>query len=198
MSLMDHLGSAVAAQFTQEAARTTGMSEGLAERMLPMAMAALMGGINRNASSPEGAEALASALDGHDGGLLDAMAQVGGDDVVADGQNILRHVLGSRQSQTEQALAQTAGVDQAQIGRLLAMAAPAVMASLSRTRRDQGLDAAGLAGLVARESASARSAAPNELGGLLSFIDQDGDGDFKDDLLEAAGRKILGGLFGRN
>jgi len=105
MSLMDHLGSAVAAQFTQEAARTTGLSEGLAERMLPMAMAALMGGINRNASSSQGAEALASALDGHDGSLLDRMSQVGGDDIVADGQNILRHVLGSRQAQTEQAMA---------------------------------------------------------------------------------------------
>ena len=32
----------------------------------------------------------------------------------------------------------------------------------------------------------------------MQFLDQDGDGDFKDDMLEAAGKKLLGGLFGRN
>ena len=63
--------------------------------------------------------------------------------------------------------------------------------------REQGLDVSALAGLVTEEGVRAQKAAPNELGSLMGFLDQDGDGDFKDDLMEAAGKKLLGGLFGK-
>ena len=164
---------------------------------MPMAMAALMAGLKKNASSPEGAQALANALNQHDGSLLNNISQLGDDHSLADGQKILGHILGGKQSKTERALAKTAGVDQAQVGKLLAMAAPAVLASLGRAKREQNLDASALAGLVTEESVRVQQAAPKELGGLMGFIDQDGDGDFKDDVLEAAGKKLLGGLFGR-
>ncbi len=198
MSLLDQLSTVVTQQVTAQAAQKTGMNEGLAAQLMPMAMAAIMGGLKKNASQPNGAEALASALDRHDGSLLNNISQLGQDDILADGRKILGHVLGGKQAQTERALAKTAGVDQAQIAQLLAMAAPAVLASLGRAKREQGLDPSALAGLVTEEGVRAQKAAPAELGGLMQFIDQDGDGDFKDDLLEAAGKKLLGGLFGRS
>lgn len=113
------------------------------------------------------------------------------------GKKILGHILGGKQTQTEAALAKSAGIDQGQVGQLLAMAAPMVLASLGRAKREQGLDASALAGLVTQESASVQQMAPAEMSGLMQFLDQDGDGDFKDDMLEAAGKKLLGGLFGR-
>lgn len=197
MSLMDQLTDVVVGQVSQQAAAKTGLSESLAQQMMPMAMAAIMAGLKKNAAQPAGAEALAGALDRHDGSLLNNVSQLGDDNVLADGQKILSHILGGKQAQTEQALAKTAGVDQGQVGQLLAMAAPAVLASLGRAKREQGLDVGALAGLVTQESMRAQQAAPQELNGLMSFLDQDGDGDFKDDLLEAAGKKLLGGLFGR-
>ncbi|MEM8772893.1 MAG: DUF937 domain-containing protein [Pseudomonadota bacterium] len=196
MSLMDQLTNVVVSQMSQQAAQKTGMSAGLTEKLMPMAMAALMGGLKKNASQPQGAEALASALDRHDGSLLNNIGQVGNDDILADGQKILGHILGGKRNQTEQALAKSAGVNQDQIGQLLAMAAPAVLASLGRAKREQGLDPSALAGLVTEESVRVQKQAPAELGGLMQFLDQDGDGDFKDDMLEAAGKKLLGGLFG--
>lgn len=197
MSLMDQLTDVVVGQISQQAAQKSGLNAGLAEKLMPMAMAALMGGLKKNASQPAGAEALANALDRHDGSLLNNLTQLGGDNVVADGQKILGHILGGKRQATERALAKSAGVGQDQIGQLLAMAAPAVLASLGRAKREQGLDASALAGLVTEESVRAQQKAPAELGGLMSFLDQDGDGDFKDDMLEAAGKKLLGGLFGR-
>ncbi len=197
MSLMDQLTEVVAGQMAGQAAQKTGLSEGLAEKMMPMAMAALMAGLKKNASQPEGAQALANALDRHDGSLLNNVSALANDDVLSEGQKILGHILGGKQDQTAQALAKTAGVDQGQIVQLLAMAAPAVLASLGRAKREQGLDASALAGLVTEESVRAQKSAPPALGGLMGFLDQDGDGDFKDDILEQAGKQLLGGLFGR-
>ncbi len=197
MSLMDQLSDVVVGRMSQQAAQKTGLNEGLAAQLMPMAMAALMGGLKKNASQPSGADALASALDRHDGSLLNDLGRLGQDSTLADGQKILGHILGGKQAQTERALAKTAGVDQGQVRQLLAMAAPMVLASLGRAKREQGLDASALAGLVTEESVRVQKAAPSELGGLMQFLDQDGDGDFKDDMLEAAGKKLLGGLFGR-
>ena len=193
MSLINELTAMVA----KEAARNSGMSEDMTQKMMPMAMAAIMGGLKRNASNPQGAEALAGALDRHDGGLLNNLAGLGDSNVQADGQKILSHILGGKQATTEKALARTAGVDQSQISNLMAMAAPVILASLGQAKRQGGLDVSSLAGLVTQESARVQQAAPKELGGLMQFLDSDGDGDFKDDLLEAAGKQLLGGLFGR-
>jgi len=198
MSLMDQLTDVVVGQMSREAAQKTGLNEGVAAQLMPMAMAALMGGLKKNSAQPNGADALASALDRHDGSLLNNLGQLGQDSTIADGQKILGHILGGKQAQTERALAKSAGVDQGQIGQLLAMAAPMVLASLGRAKREQGLDASALAGLVTEESVRVQKAAPSELSGLMQFLDQDGDGDFKDDMLEAAGKKIFGGFFGRN
>lgn len=197
MSLMDQLTDVVVGQISQQAAQKTGMDQGVAAQLMPMAMAALMGGLKKNAAQPSGAEALASALERHDGSLLNNVGQLANDSTLADGEKILSHILGGKKSQTQKALAKTAGVNEGQMGQLLAMAAPMVLASLGRAKREQNLDPSALAGLVTEESVRAQKAAPPELGGLMSFLDQDGDGDFKDDILEAAGKKLFGGMFGR-
>ena len=197
MSLMEQLTKVVAQQMTAQAAQKTGLDQGIASAMMPMAMAALMNGLKKNASSASGAQALASALDNHDGSLLDNASQLGSDGSIADGAKILKHILGGKQGQTEMALAKTAGVEQSQMNKLLAMAAPAVLASLGKAKREQNLDTNALAGLLKQEGANAQKAAPSEMGPLMQFLDQDGDGDFKDDIMEAAGKKLLGGLFGR-
>jgi len=204
MSLMDQLTNVVASQITQQAAQKTGLSQDMTAKLMPMAMAALMGGLKKNTANPDGARALSNALERHDGSMLgDVSAAVGRDDVLADGQKILGHILGGKRAQAEQTLAAAAGgADSNQIGNLLAMAAPLVMNQLGQAKRTQSLDDAGLAGLIREEGMRAREKAPSELGGLMSMLDADGDGDIKDDLLGAAvkgglGKSILGGLFGR-
>ena len=196
MSLMDQLTQVVASQLAPQASQKTGMNQNLAAQMMPMAMAVIMNGLKKNASTPQGAEALSRALENHDGSLLNNVSKIGDDNVLADGQKILGHILGGKRGQTEAALAKSAGVNQDQIGSLLAMAAPAILASLGRAKREQGLDSSALAGLVIEEGVRAQKAAPTQFGGLMNFLDADGDGDFTDDLMEGMGKSLMNGLFG--
>ena len=196
MSLMDQLTNAVISQMAGQAAQKTGLSNDMAAKLMPMAMSVLMGGLKKNASSQQGAEALSNALDRHDGSLLNQLDAVGNDDVMADGQKILGHILGGRQQGAQDMMAKATGANADQINNILAMAAPAVLASLGKAKREQGLNVSDLANLVKNEGAAAQRAAPSELGGLMSMLDADGDGDVKDEVM-GLGAKILGGLFRR-
>ena len=197
MSLMDQLMEVASSQITKQAAEKTGLAEGMAAKMMPMALSAIMGGLKKNAASPQGAEALASALNKHDGGLLDNISQLGNADILNDGQKMLGHILGGNQQVAEETIAKAAGgVSTSQAKDLMAMIAPVVLASLGKAKKEQGLDISALAGLVQNEGAQAQQKAGSELSGLMAMLDADGDGDIKDEAL-GIGKKLLGGLFKR-
>ena len=91
-------------------------------------------------------------------------------------------------------LAKATGLGEADIGKLLAMAAPAVLAGLGKAQRQQGLDPRALAEHVRAESARAQTAAPTELSGMLKWLDQDGDGRIDDEIAGLASRSLSGFL----
>ncbi len=194
MSLIEELGKVAFSQMAGRASSRTGLNEAAVKALMPMATAVLLNGLKKNVAQPGGAEALAKALAKHDGSLLKNPSRAGDDEVMGDGAKILGHILGGKQGQAETALAKAAGANPDQIAKLLAMAAPAVLAGLGRAKAEGGLDAGALAKLVTKESKTAQSAAPNELGGLLKWIDADGDGNVVEDIAAIAG-KALGGMF---
>ncbi|MGB3543166.1 DUF937 domain-containing protein [Rubrivirga sp.] len=166
------------------------------------ALPAMLTALNRNTNSNEGAMGLASALDrDHDGSLLDHLGGFLGGQLSgkqADGGGILGHVLGGDRGQVEQGVSKASGLNMSQVAKLLPILAPIVMAALGKRKREAGLDAGGLSGMLGQESQRARAAAPNDLLGHLSgFLDRDGDGSIQDDLLQQAGKAALGKLFGR-
>ncbi|MEM9169242.1 MAG: DUF937 domain-containing protein [Pseudomonadota bacterium] len=194
---MDQLVQMASGQAAKTADEKTGLSEGLAAQVMPMAMAVLMKGLKGNAASAQGAEALASALDNHDGAVVDDPTALQNDDVLADGQKILGHILGGKQAETERQLAQVAGgIDQSQISSILAMAAPAVLGALGKAKREQGLSASDLAGMLNSEAKEVEGKVPAQLGGVLSMLDADGDGNLNNEAM-GLGKRLLGGLFGR-
>jgi len=196
MSLIDAIGKAAFSEMTRGASAKTGVNESAVVALMPMATAVLMNGLKKNISKPGGAQSLSKALAKHDGGLLDNLGRTSDDDVMEDGRAILGHILGGKQQQTQSALAKAAGVDSDQIGNLLAMAAPAILAGLGKAQRQQGLDPNGLAEFVKHETSKAQTQAPNELSGLFKWVDSDGDGRIDDDLAGLAA-KGLSGLFKR-
>ncbi len=197
MSLMDQLTQVVASQITGAAAQKAGISESMAAKLAPMAMAVVMNGLKNNASSRQGAEALANALDNHDGGLLDRPEAVAEDSVMADGQKILGHVLGAKRGDAERQLASAAGgIDASQVSAILAMAAPAVLGALGKAKREQNLDVSALTDLVKTEGQRAKEAAPSELSGFMKMLDADGDGNLNNEAM-GIGKRLLGGLFRR-
>ncbi|MBL0163686.1 MAG: DUF937 domain-containing protein [Xanthomonadales bacterium] len=222
---MSELTSAIFAQMDQahieSIAGQLGIDPAQASDAIQQALPLLMGGLARNSTSPQGANALHSALErdhagidiggllgsvlgggasGGGGGLGDVLGSVlgggssGGSAASGIGGAILGHIFGGRREQAAQGLGQTSGLGGAGAARLLAMLAPIVMAALGNMTRKQGLDANGLSGVLGQENHRLQQSG---VGGLLSgVLDSDGDGEISMGEMLKAGAGLLG-AFGK-
>jgi hypothetical protein len=191
--LMDQLGGDAVGQIS----RAVGVGEEETQRAMPELLGVLTGALSRNSSQPEGAKALADALDkDHDGSVLDNIPDFINNFQDGPGEGILRHVLGSRRPAVEQSLSQQSGLDAGTIGKMLAMLAPVLMGALGKSKREGGLDVGALAGLLGAERSRAEQAAPESAGLLTQLLDADGDGQVVDDVGKI-GMGLLGKLFGK-
>lgn len=185
-TLLGHLGEGGLAQLSQALGSNPEATKTATAAALPLLFSALA----KNASSGEGATALAGALDrDHDGSLLDGLANAFTPDRQADGDGILKHVLGERRGLAEAGIAKASGLDQGQTSAMLAKLAPLVMGTLGKAKRERGLDAGGITDLLTGEDSQART----KLGGLAGLLDRDGDGSIADDLLGGLGKSLFGG-----
>ena len=180
------------------------------QEVLTMAMPVLMTAMQRNASSPEGAQGLLSALTNqHDGSILNNLGGLFGDGgvddkVINDGSKILGHVLGNKQSNVEKAISAKSGIDAGSVAQILKVAAPILMGMLGNQAKQQNVNSPGgleglLGGLLKGNSPQ------NERGFLESILDANNDGSIIDDVagMVLGGNKkkgglggIIGGLFG--
>lgn len=193
MDLMNLLNQQLSGPRLAQVSRQLGISEEQTRAALPAALAALTGQMAQNASQPQGAQQLSNALSkDHDGSLLDSLDDflggAGGNTgaSLGAGAAILGHVFGQRQEKVQGNLGKATGLDQATMGRLLALLAPIVLAYLGRRQRQQGLDPGGLAGVLGQERQRIEQA-PQARQGLGALLDLDGDGGFMDDLADLAG-----------
>ena len=189
---------------------STGTDQNKTSSVLTMALPVLMKAMERNASTPEGAQGLMGALNGkHDGSILNNLSGLFGGGVDAevtnDGDKILNHVLGAKKQGVEQVIGLKSGLDASSVANILKVAAPILMGVLGKQAKQNNVNS------------------QNDLGGLLggllggndpqndqSFIekilDADGDGSVIDDVagMVLGGSKsksslggLLGGLFGK-
>jgi hypothetical protein len=191
-SLMQQLGGGGIEQI----GRSVGLDSGDVSKVVAGAVPAILTGLTRNSASSSGAAGLLGALDrDHDGDVLDdVMGYLGGGGNIADGAGILGHVLGGRQTNVEQAISASSGVDIASVGKILAMVAPLIMGVLGKEKRRQGFDASGLASLLDQQERAARKVSPSAVDMFSRMLDSDGDGDPLDDIVKM-GSGLLGGLF---
>lgn len=193
MSMLDLLQQRLGGDAVQQISRQLGTDHGTTQTAIAAALPMLFGALARNAQNPQGAGALANALQqDHDGSILDDVVGYLGGGQSADGNAILGHVLGARQQTVQQGLGQATGLDASKAGMLLSMLAPLVMGALGKTARERGLDPGGLAGMLGGEQQRAVQAAPGGVMGVLGkLLDRDGDGSVMDDiggLLKGIGR----------
>ncbi|GAA5511533.1 hypothetical protein Dcar01_00244 [Deinococcus carri] len=135
MDIFNMLGGMGQAQ--QTVSSQLGTSPQQTEAALEAAVPLLLGAMTRNAQEPQGAQALAGALDGHDGQALDLFGQ-GQVPNMQEGQQILGHVFGGQQQAAANAVSRRAGIDPQLAMQLLAMVAPLVLGYLSRRRQGGG------------------------------------------------------------
>lgn len=176
----------------QKVSSALGTDEATAGSAVNAALPLLVAALARNASSPEGANALANALDrDHDGSALNDVPATIDNAQAGAGQKMLSHIFGGKQTNVAQSLGAATGLDSRRATQLMMMLAPMVLAYLGRAKREKGLDSGGLGSVLTRERESIGTRSPG-LGGLLSMLDRDGDGSVVDDV-----GGMVGKMFGR-
>jgi hypothetical protein len=226
MNVLDQLLGTLDGPTLARMARQLGASPEQTQNAVQAALPLLLGALQRNASTPEGAASLHRAVvrdhQGVDlgqllGGLLGGSASSGGGGLLGAvlgamgggpaptatspsgldlGQAILKHVLGGAQPRAAGGIARASGLDPGRAQQLLAMLAPMIMAALGRSTQQNKLDAGGLAALLGREVQ--RFGATGGASGSLvnSLLDADGDGDVDASDLMQRGAQLFA-LFGR-
>lgn len=207
--ILDLLSSDLGKTIISGVAGSTGQDAGKTSSILSMAMPLLTQALAKNASTPEGAQGLMSALSGkHNGSILDNLGGLfsGGVDssVSDDGGKILEHILGGKQENIKNALSQKSGIDSGGVGQILKVAAPLLMGIIGKQSQQQNIASpTALTGLLGGMMDNNSKASEQNF--LTSLLDADGDGSIIDDVagMVLGGKKkggiggLLGGLFGK-
>lgn len=208
--ILDLLSSDLGKTIISGVSGSTNTEQSKTSSVLTMALPVLMKAMERNASTPEGAQGLMGALESkHDGSILDNLSSLFGggvdDNVKTDGAKILGHVLGQKQQGVQQVIGQKSGVDAGSVGEILKVAAPILMGVLGKQKKQNNVSSQNdlgsmLGGMLGGGSAK------QEQSFLEQVLDADGDGSVVDDvagMLLGGGKKksglggLLGGLFGK-
>ena len=189
-NLLQTLQQQITPSAIQQMSQSLGADPKTTSNAISMALPVILGGLSRNAASPQGAEALHNALDDHDGSILNNLGgMLGGAAASGIGGAILGHVFGSNRGAVEQGVGRASGLNSAQVAQLLAMLAPIVMGVLGRMKQQQGIDPSQLSNVLQQSTAQHPA-----LGGLASMLDSNHDGNIADDVARI-GSSVLGNLF---
>ncbi|MFE7796496.1 DUF937 domain-containing protein [Nocardia sp. NPDC057440] len=176
-------------------AEKLGVDESTATNAVEAALPTLLGGLQANATQPEGAASLVGALDRH-GELVEGEGQVDIDKVdVADGSKIVDNVFGAEKNTVISALGATEGTGGNDlVSKLLPMLAPIVLAYLAKQLTGGG-------GAGAPQAQAGGGGIGDLLGGLLGGSSKSGGigGAIGEALAKNAGGalgNVLGSLFG--
>ena len=188
-SLQDLLGPQQGSEAVDQISQTVGAEPSSVNSAIQAALPAILGGLASNASDPQGAQSLDQALEqDHDGSILGNLGGLGGlifgqqeTPRQADAGGILDHVLGGSQGRVAQDVSQQTGLPTGQVAQILMMLAPIVMGYLGQQKRQQGVGADGLGGLL---GGLLGAGAPQQSSG--GFLDRDGDGSSMDDIASMA------------
>lgn len=191
MNLSELLNSPVGHSVINNVATQLGMDKKQAASAISVALPVILGGMQRNVQTEQGAQNLNNALSDarHDGSLLDNLGSLLGGNTQAisqDGSKILGHVFGANKPAVEQGISQKTGISLQKVGPLLALLAPIVMAYLGKQKRQTNTNAGGLGdllgGLLGGGQPQKRSG-----GGLMDMVggllDRNKDGNVLDDIL---------------
>ena len=191
MDLSELLNSSIGQSIVKSVAGQFGLDESQAASAVNTAVPVILGGLNKNAQTPEGAESLKSALESkHDGSLLDNLGGLlSGNmgDLLQDGGGILGHVFGDKVGAVENGVAQKTGISTDKIGPIISMLAPIVMAYLGKQKSQSNVRAGGLGDLLGGLLGGGGSAQSSGGGGLIDMVnrllDKDKDGSALNDIL---------------
>jgi len=153
-------------------AAALGLSPGIVTTAIGALIPALLAAFAGKTATPAGAAALTSALGASDPGIAGSLGSLlegpGKTDLITNGTSALSSLLGgSAPSALADAVSKFAGIDQAGSAGLVGVLAPVVMGHLAQTQKAQGLDAGGLANLLAAQKDNIAAAIPPKFANIL-------------------------------
>ena len=152
---------------------------------------ALLGALNKNTNTQEGAQALNNALEQHDGSVLNNLGGYLQNPDLRDGAGILNHLFGNNTQNVANAVSQSSGLDAQGSMKMLQTLAPLVLGALGQQKKENNLDAQGLNNLTSNLAANFVGE-----GGIMNTItnmlDSNKDGNVVDDVMGMVG-KFFGG-----
>ena len=131
------------------------------------ALPSLLGAMQKNASTPGGAEALAKALGDHAGNAGNIINNLKGADLI-DGSKILGHIFGGNLNNVLGGISKQTGVASNAVNNILASIAPSLLALLGKQNGNSG--AAGLGGLLGALLGGGQSQSTGGLGSILGGL----------------------------
>lgn len=204
-SLQDLLGQQQGNEAVDQISQTVGADSSVVNTAIQYALPAIIGGLANNASSPQGAQSLDTALtNDHDGSILGNLGGLGGlifggQDASpprqADAGGILGHILGSNQGQVAQEVSNQSGLGVGQVAQILMMLAPIVMGYLGQQKQQQNVGADGLGSLLGGllGGAQPQQSSGNAMIDMASnMLDSDRDGSAMDDIASMAYKYMTG------
>lgn len=200
-SLTHDLATQLQGAPARQVADQLGIDPAQASSAIGTALPLLLGALGRNASQPQGAQALLGALQkdhaGLDVGSVLGSVLGGGGGGASNVEGLLGHIFGGNRQRAQAGVAQATGLQQGQASQLLKILAPIVMAYLARRMFSQSGGAQqatpeALGQALGQEHAQLRQ--QGGAGGLLdAVLDQDGDGQLGIGDLMKLGGGLLGG-----
>lgn len=208
LNLFDMLNGAAGQGAVSQVGQQFGLDAASTQMAMKALLPALSGGLKRNVSQPGGMEALLGALNsgGHDR-YLDQPDQLGRPETIADGNAILGHLLGSKETSRAVAARASArsGVPDSILKQMLPILASMAMGALSKQTKEPSLQQSLFGAVLGGNAPQAgvqtggglgavlgslmggkrqQQAAANPLGMFGNLLDADGDGNAVDDIFE--------------
>ena len=134
-SIFDSVTEQLSGTNLTQLSQQIGADESTTSQAVQAALPVLLGGLARNASSPNGAVSLDNALNDHRGGLMENLGGLLNNAGSGAGAGILGHIFGQKRATVETGVGEATGLKQQQVGKLLMVLAPIVMAALARRQQ---------------------------------------------------------------
>ncbi len=208
LNLFDMLNGGAGQGAVSQVGQQFGLDAATTQLAMKALLPALSGGLKRNVSQPGGMEALLGALNnGNHDRYLDQPDQLARPETVNDGNAILGHLFGSKE--TSRAVAARAsersGVPDSILKQMLPIVASLAMGALSKQTKEPALQQSLFGGMIGGNAPQAgvqsrgglgavlgslaggrrkQQAAANPLGMFGNLLDADGDGNAVDDIFD--------------
>lgn len=122
----------------EELGKRVGADPKQTKQLANAALPALLGALQNNAASPDGAKALNKALDDHKDDKIDDILGFLKNVDTNDGAKMLQHIFSDQKEAVQGDLAQKAGLQNNQVSDLLTQLAPLVLGALGNQKKQAG------------------------------------------------------------